>query len=122
MAPDTTLTTDFALGLDPDELAAGASPDDHAPAANDGGPYRRLGFGQLSDEAFFDVVARVVSVPKHQPASSFILHAPLELLARRALLRTQVFALAPANQSSRNLSQAAVHRQAKNVPWFQQQQ
>ena len=41
----------------------------------------------LSDEQLFDLAAAVVSIPKPEPASSFILHAPLELLARRALLR-----------------------------------
>ena len=46
---------------------------------------RRL--GRLSDEQLFDIAARVISRPKHDPANSFVLHAPLELLARRALLR-----------------------------------
>ena len=49
---------------------------------------RRPALDRLSDEQLFDVAARVVSVPKQEPADSFILHAPLELLARRALLRS----------------------------------
>ncbi len=40
----------------------------------------------LSDAELTDAVARVISLPKAEPADSFILHAPLELLARSALL------------------------------------
>lgn len=60
------------LGIDPDDVH---------------GAYDARGFAQLSDEQLFDVAARVISIPKQDPADSFILHAPLELLARRALLR-----------------------------------
>jgi hypothetical protein len=42
----------------------------------------------LSDEQVFSIAARAVSVPRSEPASSFVLHAPLEVLARRALLRS----------------------------------
>ena len=49
--------------------------------------YERRDCAALSDEQVFDLAAEVVSIPKQEPASSFILHAPLELLARRALLR-----------------------------------
>ena len=40
----------------------------------------------LSDAELFDLVATVVSEPKEEPADSFVLHAPLEVLARRSLL------------------------------------
>jgi hypothetical protein len=59
------------LGIDPDDVAAA---------------YRARGLDALSDEQLFALAARVVSIPKREPANSFILHAPLELLARRALL------------------------------------
>ena len=35
----------------------------------------------------FELAARVITIPRQDSANSFILHAPLELLARRALLR-----------------------------------
>jgi hypothetical protein len=59
------------LGIDPDDVAAA---------------YRARRLDALSDEQLFSLAASVVSVPKREPANSFILHAPLELLARRALL------------------------------------
>ena len=59
------------LGIDPDDVAAA---------------YRARGLDSLSDEQLFSLAANVVSIPKREPANSFILHAPLELLARRALL------------------------------------
>jgi len=59
------------LGIDPDDVAAG---------------YRARGLAALSDEQLFTLAASVVAIPKREPANSFILHAPLELLARRALL------------------------------------
>src|SRR4051812_34651161 len=43
-------------------------------------------FAELSDAELTDAVAHVISLPKAEPADSFILHAPLELLARSALL------------------------------------
>jgi hypothetical protein len=60
------------LGVDPADVAAA---------------YDARGFDALSDEQLFATVAGVVSIPKQDPANSFVLHAPLELLARRALLR-----------------------------------
>ena len=60
------------LDLDPDDI--------HAECA-------RRGIDAVSDEHVFDLAARVISQPRRDPANSFILHAPLELLARRALLR-----------------------------------
>ena len=65
-------TTETPLGIDPDDVAA---------------QYRARGLDTLGDEQLFALAARVVSIPKREPANSFILHAPLELLARRALLR-----------------------------------
>ena len=66
------LTTPIArLDIDPD-----AVPD----------AYVARGFAQLSDEQLFGIAAAVVAQPKQEPADSFILHAPLELLARRSLL------------------------------------
>jgi hypothetical protein len=69
---DTAALPDGRLGIDPGEVAAA---------------YAARGLDALSDEQLFAAVARVVAVPKLDPASSFVLHAPLELLARRALLR-----------------------------------
>ena len=58
-------------GLDPD-----AVPD----------AYQARGLDRLSDGALTDVVAAAVARPKVAAADSFVLHAPLELLARSALL------------------------------------
>lgn len=44
------------------------------------------GFADLSDARLSELIALVVSRPKVARASSFVLHAPLELLARTALL------------------------------------
>jgi hypothetical protein len=44
-------------------------------------------FADSDDDDLFDVAAEAIAVPKRDPADSFVLHAPLELLARRALLR-----------------------------------
>lgn len=41
---------------------------------------------RLTDDELLDRAAGRVAVPKHEPGDSFVLHAPLELLARRALL------------------------------------
>jgi hypothetical protein len=70
--PLDTASTDLLAGLDPDDLHA---------------EYQHRALGNLSDEQLFDAAALVVQRPKVDPANSFILHAPLELLARRALLR-----------------------------------
>ncbi|HTD50984.1 MAG TPA: hypothetical protein VK771_10310, partial [Acidimicrobiia bacterium] len=69
---DTTSPTGGLAGLDPDDV------DD---------AYRVRHLGELSDEQLFDVTAAVVAHPRYDRATSFTLHAPLELLARRALLR-----------------------------------
>ncbi len=49
-------------------------------------PAAGMPFAMLSDAELTDTVARVISRPKAEPADSFILHAPLELLARSVLL------------------------------------
>ncbi len=48
--------------------------------------YDRAGFVDLSDADLFDRTASAVSIPRQQVANSFVLHAPLELMARRLLL------------------------------------
>jgi hypothetical protein len=48
--------------------------------------YDRRVLASVSDSHLFDLAADVVGEPKAAPADSFVLHAPLELLARRALL------------------------------------
>jgi hypothetical protein len=48
--------------------------------------YDRPGFTDLSDAQLFDRAASAVSTPRKQEANSFVLHAPLELMARRLLL------------------------------------
>lgn len=40
----------------------------------------------LDDDALFEAAAAVIAEPRAAPADSFVLHAPLEMLARRALL------------------------------------
>ncbi len=59
------------IGIDPDDVHAAYD----------------ARYADLTDEQVFDLTARVVSIPKREPANSFVLHAPLELLARRSLLR-----------------------------------
>ncbi|MEO5902147.1 MAG: hypothetical protein ABIR68_18720 [Ilumatobacteraceae bacterium] len=46
---------------------------------------RRL--DELSDAALVGLATRHLAVPRRDPADSFVLHAPLELMARAALLR-----------------------------------
>lgn len=48
--------------------------------------YFRHGFAALSDAELVARVARTLEVPRTDPADSFVLHAPLELVARTALL------------------------------------
>jgi hypothetical protein len=48
--------------------------------------YRGWGFDQLSDVALAHEIGRSISHPRRDPADSFVLHAPLELAARSALL------------------------------------
>jgi hypothetical protein len=69
---DTASPTGRLAGIDPDDVD---------------GDYRRRRLGELSDEQLFDLAAMVVARPREEHATSFVLHAPLELLARRALLR-----------------------------------
>src|SRR5262245_31590648 len=49
--------------------------------------YRRRGIDTWADGRVLAAAAEVLSVPKVAPADSFVLHAPLELLARGGLLR-----------------------------------
>ena len=51
-----------------------------------GDPAAARPFASWSDAELTDAVAGVVSRPKAEAADSFILHVPLELLARTALL------------------------------------
>jgi hypothetical protein len=48
--------------------------------------YDRVGLYDCSDAQLFDRAARAIAVPRRPPANSFVLHAPLELMARRLLL------------------------------------
>jgi hypothetical protein len=48
--------------------------------------YERRGLAALPDDRLFETAATVVAEPKAGPADSLVLHAPLELLVRRALL------------------------------------
>lgn len=45
-----------------------------------------LGLDQVGDDRLLDLAASMVAVPLDAPPTSFTLHAPLELLARRRLL------------------------------------
>jgi hypothetical protein len=65
--------------LQPLPLALEADPDDIDAVYADR-------YAACDDDEIFDVAARAIAHPKRDPADSFILHAPLELLARRALL------------------------------------
>src|SRR5215213_6097861 len=49
--------------------------------------YVALGIDSWSDRRLVAEVGEVVAIPKEAPADSFVLHAPLELLARFGLLR-----------------------------------
>lgn len=73
MSPDT-------LSLATHPTLAGLAPDDVLDA------YRSRGFDALSDARLTEIVARSLARPKAAPADSFVLHAPLELMARAALL------------------------------------
>ncbi len=48
--------------------------------------YSQLGGDDISDADLVRAVSRRVGVPRSDPADSFVLHAPLEVLARAALL------------------------------------
>src|SRR5438552_647282 len=63
--------TEAVLHIDPDDIHD---------------EYDRAGLDDLTDAQLFDLAAAGVSVPRQQPANSFVLHAPLELMARQLLL------------------------------------
>src|SRR5262249_23402986 len=63
--------TAAGLGIDPDDIHD---------------EYERNGFDDLTDAQLFDRSAASVAIPRQQAANSFVLHAPLELMARRLLL------------------------------------
>jgi hypothetical protein len=67
-----TAAVDPLDGLGPDEIIASWS---------------RRGLADLSDADLVDLAARHLAVPRQGPANSFVLHAPLELMARASLLR-----------------------------------
>ena len=48
--------------------------------------YDHLGLATLSDHALVSACAAVIDRPKAAPPDSFVLHAPLELMARAGLL------------------------------------
>lgn len=52
-----------------------------------GDAWERCALAEASDRALIDAVAGAITPPKVTPSSSFILHAPLELIARARLLR-----------------------------------
>ena len=49
--------------------------------------WRSRGLDELSDGELIALCAAHIATPRRDPADSFVLHAPLELLARSALLR-----------------------------------
>ncbi len=51
-----------------------------------GAQWERRGLDRLSDGELVGLAAAHLSLPRRDPADSFVLHAPLELLARSALL------------------------------------
>src|SRR3954464_12931084 len=67
----TAIAPEVPLGVEPEDVH---------------GAYERAGFAELSDAQLFDRAAAVVAVPRRSAANSFVLHAPLELMARRLLL------------------------------------
>lgn len=48
--------------------------------------YEQRRLGEVSDRDLIDAVAAVVAIPRQAEANSFVLHAPLELIARHRLL------------------------------------
>lgn len=56
------------------------------PTGDVAGQYTARGLDTLSDARLIGTVADVVATPRRDPADSFVLHAPLELAARAALL------------------------------------
>jgi hypothetical protein len=74
MSTDTTTTrtaTNPLADLHPDDVAA---------------RWQALGLDVLSDAELLEVAAARLAVPRVAPADSFVLHAPLELMARAGLL------------------------------------
>jgi hypothetical protein len=65
---------------EPDQLAGLA-------AAEVTDQWQRRGLVASSDAQLVGLAARRLAVPRHAPADSFVLHAPLELMARSGLLR-----------------------------------
>ena len=72
MSPTLLATTDALDGVEPHDLVA---------------RWAALGLGDLADAELVSLAARHLGVPRRDPADSFVLHAPLELMARAALLR-----------------------------------
>ncbi len=73
MSADTALhPADPLAGLDPDDIVD---------------QWDRRGLADVSDAALVGLAARHLAIPRRDPADSFVLHAPLELLARSELLR-----------------------------------
>lgn len=70
----------FALTDLPSPALAGIAPDGIIDA------YLRRGLCAVPDARLSELVAEQIARPKLAPADSFVLHAPLELLARTALL------------------------------------
>jgi hypothetical protein len=52
-----------------------------------GDAWERCALAEASDQALVGAVAGAITRPKTAPSSSFVLHAPLELIARARLLR-----------------------------------
>src|SRR5215207_9132270 len=48
--------------------------------------WQPLGLDELSDADLLEAAAETLAVPRAAPADSFVLHAPLELMARGGLL------------------------------------
>lgn len=67
----TTTTTPTLRDLDPADIAD---------------EYLRRGLDRLPDTALVELAAEIIAEPKLADPTSFVLHAPLELLARTALL------------------------------------
>jgi hypothetical protein len=51
-----------------------------------GDAWERCALAEVSDRALVDAVAGAITPPKVNPSSSFVLHAPMELIARARLL------------------------------------
>jgi hypothetical protein len=69
--PDRTLVAGGLAGIEPADVHD---------------QYRRRGADSWSDRALVAAAGAVIATPRAAPANSFVLHAPLELLARAGLL------------------------------------